>query len=174
MEPTISEIRLFAGTFAPRSWAFCDGRLLAIAQYDALFALIGTTYGGDGVNTFALPDLRSRIPVGTGQSPLGTSTALGEVGGVEKVTLTTQQIPGHVHNGFGIAAMSAGTSGTPNGNLLAVAPENLYATGPATVLMGANAVQVGLNNGNQPHNNIMPVLALNYIIALEGIFPSRN
>lgn len=173
MEPTISEIRIFAGNFAPRSWAFCDGRLMAISQYEALFALIGTIYGGDGITTFALPDLRGRIPVGIGQGS-GLNIQLGEAAGTEQVTLTTQQIPPHIHTGHGNASTQSGTESAPGGNVLAVTSENVYAAGPASVLLGPNAVQVGFNNGGQPHNNIMPVLALNYIIALEGIFPSRN
>lgn len=173
MEPTISEIRIFAGNFPPRSWSFCDGKLLSIAQYQALFALIGTIYGGDGITTFALPDLRGRIPVGTGPGS-GLNIQLGEMAGTETVTLTTQQIPAHIHTGHNNASTNSGTESAPSGNLLAVTSENIYAAGPASVLLGPNAVQVGFNNGGQPHNNIMPVLSLNYIIALEGIFPPRN
>lgn len=174
MEPTLSEIRIFAGNYAPRSWMFCDGRLLQISQYTALFALVGTIYGGNGTTTFALPDLRGRIPVGTGQSPGSSDVNLGEVGGSETVTLNVMEIPSHIHTGHGNASPNAGSLGDPNGALLATAPENIYTSGPASVPMAMNTVQVGLNNGNQPHNNIMPILAMNYIIAVEGIFPSRN
>jgi microcystin-dependent protein len=176
MDPVLAEIVLFAGNFAPRSYAFCDGRLISIAENNALFALLGTTYGGDGQVTFALPDLRGRIPVGTGQGPGLPSITLGEMSGSENVTLTTLQIPAHNHAGNTAGDSGAASTATPTSNVLASTDTGsaIYADGPASNKMSPNSVQLAATGSNLPHNNIMPVLALNYIIAVEGIFPSRN
>jgi microcystin-dependent protein len=166
-QPFLGEIRMFAGTFAPANWAFCAGQLMDISQNAALFSLLGTTYGGDGVNTFSLPDLRSRMPVHAGT--LGSTYIQGQVGGVETVTLAANQLPSHNHS----AACSStdGNSDNPSGKVPAGSATNLY-TAP-----GANATMtsaIGLTGGNQPHENMPPFLAVNFIIALFGIFPSRN
>lgn len=167
-EPHIGEIRLFAGTFAPRGWAFCDGQQLWIWEYDTLFSLIGTTYGGDGMTQFALPDLRGRVPLHQGQGPERVRRTLGEVGGQEFVTLTPQTLPTHTHTVR--ASQETATSRTAVGQAPAALPGSgkAYAVGPAeTVLSQASPV-----GGGQPHENRQPFLALHYIIALEGIYPS--
>lgn len=170
-EAFIGEIRIFGGNFAPRGWNFCDGSTLPIAQYDALFALIGTTYGGDGQSTFSLPDLRSRAPLHQGQGPGLTPRVIGEVGGTENVTLVTAQLPAHTH---GLqATTSDATTPTPSASVMlaANAGVKLYSPKPATVATGNSAATTG---GSQPHSNVMPYLAVNFIIALEGIFPPQN
>jgi microcystin-dependent protein len=169
--PFIGEIRMFAGNFAPQGWAFCDGQTLAISQNDALFALIGTTYGGDGQTTFNLPDLRSRLPVHNGQLTGGSNYVQGSTFGVETVTLNTQQMATHNH---AVQGAGAATSVSPAGAVYAGGQGNLnlYATAAPNVPMAAGMVQSA--GGSQPHDNIMPYLAIRFIIALEGIFPSRN
>lgn len=167
-DPFIGEIRLFAGTFAPNGWQFCAGQLLSIAEESALFNLIGTTYGGDGQVTFALPDLRGRIPVHQ-----GNSYVLGESGGSEQVTLTTQQIPVHTHPVLGSTANASQTS--PTGAVVATMPEvTNFAYGtdlPGTALHPSSIAPTG---GSQPHDNFQPYLCINFIIALWGIYPAQN
>jgi microcystin-dependent protein len=173
--PFLGEIRLFGCNFAPRGWQVCDGRLMAIAENDALYALLGTTYGGDGVTTFGLPDLRGRLPLGQGQGAGLTPRIIGELSGVESVTLTTQQIPSHNH--AVIANASAATTGTVGTGVIpgAVAGQTNYATSlVGATPFTASAQSVGIAGGSQPHDNCMPSLVLNYCIAVEGIFPSRN
>src|SRR3954447_21091947 len=168
-QPYIGEIRLFAGTFAPSGWAFCDGAALAIADYDVLFQLIGTTYGGDGQTTYNLPDLRGRAPVHQGTGSFGTTYTLGEMSGVETATLTTQQLPAHSHP----LVASSGAGGTANaqGNVPAASPSvQLYIQDPPSTPTAVNAVSPA--GGSQPHENRMPFLVMNYIISLFGIFPS--
>ncbi|WP_413174276.1 phage tail protein [Anabaena azotica] len=169
-EPFIAEIRMFAGNFAPRGWAFCNGQILSISQNTALFALIGTTYGGNGQTTFALPDLRGRTPIHAGQGPGLTPRTLGEAGGTEAVTLISSQIPAHNHSL--LAVSTAATSGDPGQNLLAQSRGSVYAAGSPSATM--NPAAIGIAGGSQPHNNMQPFLTVNYIIALEGIFPSRD
>jgi len=165
-EPFLGEIDLVAFNFAPVGWAQCDGQLLSIAQNTALFALIGTTYGGDGVQTFALPDLRGRRAI----SSSGTHN-LGDLAGEEIVTLTIGQIPAHSHT-FMANSAPGGARG-PGTNLWASASQvNLYSTGTALTTLAPQAI--GLSGGGSPHDNMSPYLVLNYIIALQGIFPSRN
>ncbi len=166
--PFIGEIRMFGGNFAPAGWATCDGQLLSIAQNDVLFTLIGTTYGGDGITTFALPDLRGRLPMhmGTGQGL--SSRTIGENGGVESVTLTTSQIPAHPH--AALAQSATGNQPSPAGNIWAASSLNQFSSSAANVTM--NPLSVGADGGNQPHNNLMPYLCVNFIISLFGIFPS--
>ncbi len=170
--PYVGEIRIFAGNFAPVGWAFCQGQLLAISENDTLFALIGTTYGGDGQSTFALPNLSSRVPIHMGTDPNGNPYTIGQMGGVETVTLTASQIPAHSH--VPQASSGAGTSGSPGGNVWA-ASNNLgqYAPGDTVnALMAADSL--GATGGSQPHDNIVPFVAVNFIISLFGIFPTQN
>lgn len=170
MAPYLGEIRMFAGTFAPQGWAFCEGQLLSIAENDALFALIGTTYGGDGESTFALPDLRGRIAISQGQGPgISQSYMLAEMGGTEEVTLTTQQIPQHSHVPMG--SSEAGSLTSPSGGVWAASALNGYTpTAPDTQLSPA---AVSLAGGSQPHENMLPFLTINFIISLYGIFPTQ-
>ena len=178
MEGTIGEIRMFAGTFAPRNWAFCAGQLMSISQNTALFSILGTTYGGNGQTTFGLPDFRSRVAVGTGQGPGLSNITLGEQAGTETVTLITQQIPPHNHPINGNATGLA-NSAAPAGNSIGIgvvpstnAPVNMYNNAaPGAALNGQTC---GLAGGGQPHSNVQPYLGMNYIICLFGIFPSRN
>ena len=164
-QPYVGEIRMFAGNFAPAGWFFCDGRLLPISEYETLFNLIGTTYGGDGQSTFALPDLRGRVPIHQ-----GNGYTLAQTGGVEQVTLTTTQIPAHSHPA--LAVSTEGNQPGPAGNVWSASALNAYsATTPDTGhAMSASAISsVG---GSQPHENMMPFLAVSFIISLYGIFPS--
>jgi microcystin-dependent protein len=165
-QPYIGEIRMFGGNFAPVGWAFCNGQLLPIAENDALFNLIGTTYGGDGQSTFALPDLRGRLPVHA-----GNGFDLAETGGVETVTLTTQQIPAHTHPLT--ASANPGATPSPAGNVLAESPSvKLFIEDVTAVNLGPTAV--GSVGGSQPHTNFQPYLCVNFIIALFGIFPTQS
>jgi microcystin-dependent protein len=167
-QPYIGEIRMFAGNFAPAGWMLCEGQLLSISDNDALFNLIGTTYGGDGQSTFGLPDLRGRIPIHQ-----GSGSMLAEQGGVESVTLTTQQLPSHTHTLQ--ASTSQASSTSPANQALAVtqaATITPYGTDRPTVTLAASSVStVG---GNQPHDNMQPYLCINFIISLFGIFPSQS
>jgi microcystin-dependent protein len=164
-EPFLSEIKLVSFNFPPKGWALCNGQLLPINQNQALFALLGTTYGGNGQTTFALPNLRGRVPI-----HMGNGHPLGEVAGSTSVTVNIQQLPTHSH---GVTA-SASDGDTPasNNTLLAGTPAKIY--GPVASLTTLTPASVSSVGGSQPHNNMMPYLALNFIIALQGIFPSRN
>lgn len=172
-EAYIGEIRLFAGNYAPEGWAMCDGRLLAIGDNDALFSLIGTTYGGDGRSTFALPDLRGRLPMGQGAGPGLMPRSIGQQLGTENVSLLEQQIPAHSHN-F-VASTAAAESSSPANALLGDTEGDVFyveSSNPELQTMDSKAVT---NTGDsQPHNNIMSSLAMNYIISLVGIYPPRN
>jgi microcystin-dependent protein len=172
-QPFLGEIRMFAGNFAPAGWALCDGQLVAISQNDTLFQLIGTTYGGNGTSTFALPDLRSRVPVHMGQGPGPSSYILGSTGGVESVTLTVSQMPIHTHPPQ--VRAGAGTSDRPDGRVWAAPSEpsaKLYASGAPDSTM--NQALVKPAGGSQPHENMAPFQAINFIISLTGIFPSAT
>lgn len=163
-QPYVGEIRMFAGNFAPVGWAFCNGQLLPISENETLFQLIGTTYGGDGQSTFALPDLSGRLPLHQ-----GGGYVLAETGGQETVTLTVNQMPAHSH-----AAQASGAAGTqtgPGGGLWAASGLNQFAAGT-----GTNNMANGLGNtgGSQPHDNLMPYLVVSFIISLFGIFPSAT
>ena len=167
-DPYVGEIRMFGGNFAPVGWAFCAGQTIPISENDTLFTLIGTTYGGDGQETFKLPDLQGRTPVHQGNGHV-----IGEVGGVESVTLSTQQIP--VHNHAWVATTNTGTLPDPGNNILA------RTNTPGVFLYGTDVPDVQLNNqsiqpvgGSQPHDNMAPYLVVSYIISLYGIFPSQN
>jgi len=164
-EPFLSEIKIVSFNFPPKGWALCNGQLLPINQNQALFALLGTTYGGNGQTNFALPNLRGRVPI-----HMGSGHNLGEAAGTTAVTINIQQLPTHTHALN--ANTSTGNATTPNATLLAKAPANTY--GPAASLAAMNPQSVTNVGGSQPHNNMMPYLVLNFIIALQGIFPSRN
>jgi len=169
-EPFIAEIRIFAGTFAPRGWAFCNGQLLPIAQNTALFSLIGTTFGGDGRTTTALPDLRARVPMHPGSGPGLASRRLGERGGTPEVTLTEAQMPGHTHSANATVDIATGVS--PEDRLPARAPDQNTAYGfGGPVDMAPDMLKPA--GGGQPHQNRQPYLAMNFIIALVGLYPSR-
>ena len=166
----LAEIYLFAGNFAPRGFAFCNGQILSISQNTALFSLLGTTYGGNGQTTFALPDLRGRVPVGTGQGPGLTSIVLGEQAGTETVTLISTNLPAHNHT---VNAAASATSKNPSGRVPGLtAAGSSYADTPDGVTM--NPQMLGLTGGSQPFATRNPYLGLNYVIAIEGIFPARN
>jgi microcystin-dependent protein len=167
-EPFIAEIRIFAGNFAPRGWAFCNGQLLPIAQNTALFALIGTTYGGDGRTTTALPDLEGRAPMHPGRGPGLSQRRLGEKAGAESVTLAESQIPSHTHQLVGTEEDVDESS--PASNYMATG-NDLYTSSNGSTLAGSSLQNTG---GSQAHNNMQPFLALNFIIALQGLFPSRS
>lgn len=177
MEGYIAQIIMFAGTFAPANWAFCRGQLLDISQNTALFALVGTIYGGNGQTNFALPDFRGRIPVGSGSNSLGTFN-LGEMAGSNSVTVTVNQMPAHSHpvSAASIKASDLNNSLTnPVGNAYATLGSNFY-TSPAngTDNLGGVSGTTAASGGSQPININMPYLGINYVICLEGIFPSRN
>lgn len=167
-QPYVGEIRMFAGNFAPAGWMFCSGQLLPISEYETLFNLIGTTYGGDGQSTFALPDLRGRLPI-----HFGNGFTLAETGGVEQVTLTVPQIPAHSHP-F-LASNSPASSTSPVNQLPATTPSATitpYGTDAPTVPLSPSSISsVG---GNQPHTNFQPYLCVDFIISLFGIFPSQS
>lgn len=163
-QPYVGEIRMFAGNFAPAGWMFCEGQLLPISENETLFQLIGTTYGGDGESTFALPDLRGRIPIHQGNGFI-----LAETGGAEEITLTVQQIPAHSHPL--LATMTVANDQTPSQNILAqTGTFDGYQSSPPSAAMAAQSV--GPVGGSQPHTNFQPYLCVDFIISLFGIFPS--
>ena len=171
MDPFLGELKLVPYNFAPVGWMFCDGSLLEISSNEALYSLIGTTYGGDGVNSFGLPDFRGQVGVSQGQSTAGGNYVIGGHAGTPEVTLTTQQLPSHNHM---IQVQSApGNLLTPEANYLAktLNEEGIYASGLKVPGTTAPLTNTG---GNQPHNNMQPYLALNYVIAVTGIYPSQN
>jgi len=170
-EPYVGEIRMFAGNFPPVGWAFCDGQLLSIAENEVLFALIGTTYGGDGQSTYALPDLRGRVPVHQGQSAGTSPYVIGQNGGAENVTLTAAQLGPHTH-GLRASTQPASGAHTASDALGSSTQASYYGSGEANVPMDGAAFSMA--GGGQPHNNMAPFVALNFIIALFGVFPSQN
>ena len=167
-EPFVGEIRIVGFNFAPQGWAFCDGSLQSIAQNSTLFNLIGTTFGGDGVITFALPNLQGRMPVHQGTGSSGTPYIIGQLSGVETVTLLTTQIPAHTH---AAVCSDTATSAVPGNNLWAAATGDAYSNGAPGQAM--NAAAIGLTGNNLPHDNMPPFLAVNFVISLLGIFPSQ-
>ena len=179
MAPYVGEIRMFAGNFAPNGWAFCEGQTIAIADNTVLFQLIGTTYGGDGQETFNLPNLASRIPLHFGTGPDGTTYQLGEMAGVETVTLTTQQIPIHTHPMF---CSSGGGQNSSNPANAVAAPSDLSQYNDLTVApntatnaqLGTPSFNSDITGGSQPHENTQPFLCINFIISLFGVFPSQT
>ena len=203
MEGTIGEIRGFAGNFAPRTWAFCAGQLLAISQNTALFSIIGTTYGGDGRTTFGLPDLRGRVPISSGTGPGLSTHPLGQRSGVESVSLTLNELPSHSHSAMTtlggsqiiaqgtIRASSSGSTSDPEGNYPAdpgsIGPNPIKSYAPDSdtnmaldavslegTITGTATTNIGNTGGSQYHNNMQPYLIINWIICLMGVFPSRN
>lgn len=176
-DPQLGQIIMFAGNFAPSGWMLCNGQLLAISQHNALFSLLGTTYGGDGQSTFALPDLRGRLPVHMGTGPGLSTVQMGEAAGVEQVALTSNQLPSHTHylvslNATNAAPLGNATHVSPTGKFLARGQTKAYsATAPSDSL---NAASLTATGSNQAHNNMMPYLCVNFIIAISGIYPSRN
>ena len=173
LEPFIGAICMFGFNFAPKNWATCDGQLVQIQQNTALFSLIGTTFGGNGVQTFGLPDFRGRVPVHQGQSTSGTVYTMGEAAGSETITLTTSQMP--MHNHMVNANSANGDTGAPAGAIFAnsgATDREYLSTGQPNEQMSPNIVSQ--NGGNQPHDNMQPFLTVNFCIALYGIFPSRN
>jgi len=167
-EPFIGSIILFAGNFAPRGYAFCDGQLLPISQNTAIFSILGTTYGGNGQTTFALPDLRGRVPVHVGAGPGLSPVVLGETSGAETITLTQGQMPQHNHM---VAASNGAATGSRPANNFPANGGAYAATSDGTTM---NVAMVQNAGGSQPHENRQPYLGLSFIIALQGIFPSRN
>jgi microcystin-dependent protein len=170
-QPYVGEVRIFAGNFPPNGWMFCEGQLLPISENEALFQLIGTTYGGDGESTFALPDLRGRLPIHWGTGAGGNTFQLAETGGAEDITLTVQQIPTHAH--ALIADTEIGNTPNPQDDLLAESSvASMYQAGSPATAMAAQSI--GSLGGSQPHTNFQPYLCLNFIISLFGIFPSQT
>jgi microcystin-dependent protein len=167
-QPYIGEIRMFAGNFAPAGWAFCNGQLVPISENDALFILIGTTYGGDGQETFALPNLQSRLPV-----HMGNSFVIGQAAGVESVTLTTQQMP--IHNHTVLASTDNATATDPTGNTIGTQGDvNVTPFGADQPIGPMNPASISPVGGSQPHTNFQPYICINYIISLFGLFPSQT
>ena len=174
-DPMIGEIRIFAGNFAPRGWALCEGQLLAISSNEALVSLLGTTYGGDGRTTFGLPDLRGRAPIHPGQGPGLTPRRLGEKGGSETVQLISAEMPEHSHTATLNADSSVAKTDQHGAAFLARNAASTPQFGDSlNTTLGAGAISVQPAGGNQPHPNMQPFLTINYIIASQGIFPSRN
>ena len=171
-EPFVGEIRMFAGNFAPRGWAFCDGQLLAVSQNDALFSLLGTIYGGDGRTTFGLPDLRGRIPLHAGTGPGLSPRRLGSKAGAEKVTLTTNQLASHTHDLRANTALATDAVADVTKVLSKGDDLRMYRPAEATANMANSAITA--TGGSQSHTNLMPTLCIHFIIALVGIYPSRN
>jgi len=170
-EPFVGEIRMFAGNFAPRGWALCDGQLLAVSQNEALFSLLGTVYGGDGRTTFGLPELRGRLALHAGSGPGLTPRQLGEKAGAEKQTLTHQQLPNHNHSMQ--ASSAAASTDNPSGAVLADTGTH-FSYNTAVAPSGDMAHPTGNTGGDRDHDNLMPYQCINYIIALFGVYPSRH
>ncbi len=176
MEGTIAQVLMFAGNFAPRNWAFCNGQILSIAQNTALFSILGTMYGGDGRTTFALPDFQGRIPVGAGQGPGLPNYVIGQKGGAEQVTLTTAQLPAHTHAVTAQVAVSTNNASLDeaNGNVFANSAGNDFAaTSAAKGALGGVKANFTATGSNQPVSVMEPYLAMNFAICLYGVFPSR-
>lgn len=171
MDPLMATMIMFGGNFAPRGWAFCSGQVMSISANTALYSLLGTTYGGDGRTTFALPDLRGRVPIHPGSGPGLSTYTLGEKGGTESVTLNVNQIPSHTHNVAPYAFNGGGDETNPGAKFPATATEDLYSESHNTN-MGASPSQA--TGGSQPHTNIQPFLCVNFIMAVVGVYPSRS
>lgn len=171
-EPFLAEVRIFAGNFAPRGWAFCNGQIIPLSQNTALFSLLGTTYGGNGQTTFGLPNLQGRAPMHPGDGPGLTQRWLGEMGGSSTETLTSAELPSHTHT-MKYNKTVAGDSNSPAGKLFAksVVPiASVFSASPPDTAIGSSTAA----GGSQPHNNMQPFLGVNYIIAMQGIYPPRN
>lgn len=181
MQGFIGEVRMFAGNFAPQGWAFCEGQLMPISQNTALFSILGTTYGGNGQTTFALPDFRGRVPLGPGKGPGLSQYDPGQTGGTEVVTLNINEMPLHTHGAKSSGTMSCysgpGGDTSPKNNFLAEAEGNIYSdVENANMAAGGVAVEttIDMAGGSAPHNNIQPFLSINFIIAIEGDFPKQG
>ena len=179
-QPYVGEVRIFAGNFAPAGWMFCEGQLLPISEYETLFNLIGTTYGGDGVQTFGLPDLRGRIPIHQGQGNGLSPYVMGQITGTPSVTLIASQMPVHQHT---VTAMQLPSGGVVDRVAVPTSstylsesqpPNGVYDTASPAVNAPFSPKAISLNGGSQPHDNIQPYLALNFCIALFGVFPTQN
>ncbi len=171
-EPFIGQIGVFGFSFAPRGWAKCDGQLLQISSNTALFSLLGTTYGGDGRTTFGLPDLRGRAALHQGTGPGLTNRKIGEKAGAETVALNANTMPTHTHVATLKATLTDGVQGDATGKVLA--PKNYYRTGTSDTNMGASSIANAATGGSQAHANMQPYQVVNFCIALQGVFPSRN
>jgi microcystin-dependent protein len=172
-DPFVAEVRILPYTFAPTGWALCQGQILPISQFAAVFSLLGTNYGGNGTSNFALPNLQGRLAIGAGQGPGLSLYYVGETGGVESVTVIPPQLAAHSHQA--VAVHDAGNTYSPAGDEWSADGANramIYGTAAPTVAMGANALS--LAGGSQPHNNLQPFVAINYCIALQGVFPARS
>jgi len=180
-DPFLGEVVLFAGNFAPRGWAFCEGQLLSINQNQALFSLLGTTYGGDGRTTFALPDLRGRLAIHKGNGPGLNDRRLGQKLGTETETLNVTQLPSHSHVATSTTEIAvstaAGVESTGNGNFIAIHPNAFNTNATVGAVLGgvssSTPTAIGNTGGGQSHNNIQPSIAIHYIIALVGVYPNR-
>ena len=166
----VGQILMFGGNFSILGTAFCNGQLMEISQNTVLFSLIGTTYGGDGVTTFGLPDMRGRLPVHQGQLSGGGSYSMGQLAGTETITLTSPEMPAHTHTPLGNSADGGLVS--PANNFWGASPSNIYSTTAPAAAM--NTAAVGLAGGSQPHNNMKPYLCISFLIVFQGIFPPRN
>ncbi|HEX7850383.1 MAG TPA: tail fiber protein [Sphingomonas sp.] len=175
-QPYVAEIKMFGGNFAPRGYALCNGQIVAISQNTALFSLLGTTYGGNGTSTFALPNMQGRAPVHQGNGAGIDPVSLGEMAGETSVTLNTSNLPQHTHPISGAVIASSNPGETPASNTLFTnsAPNQLYATSLGTGALNLASQSITMAGGSQPHNNAQPYLAVTFIIAMEGIFPARN
>ncbi|KAF2341824.1 phage tail protein [Flavobacterium tistrianum] len=171
-QPYIGEIRMFGGNFAPVGWMFCEGQILSISEYETLFQLIGTTYGGDGQSTFALPDLQGRVPIHSGTSTSGTTYTLAETGGAEGITLTTNQIPAHNHSL--IATTDLADTASPSNALFSTNPPGSKMFSSAAPTTALSATSITATGGSQPHTNFQPYLCVNFIISLFGVFPTQT
>ena len=169
-EPYVGEIRMFGGNFAPAGWMLCEGQTLPISENEVLFQLIGTTYGGDGEETFNLPNLASRVPIHMGTGPNGTTYQIGEMAGTEQETLTVQQIPIHTH--AMLASTDVPTTSSPNNNLVGQAAAKFFRNGSPSVQLNAQSLSPA--GGSQPHENTQPFLCINFIISLFGVFPQQS
>lgn len=172
-DPYIGEIRMFAGNYAPQGWALCDGTLMSVSENDALFALIGTTYGGDGQTTFALPDMRGRLPLHQGTGPGLTTRVMGQMFGSEEVTLLQTQMPSHAHP-LVVSTLDAVTSEVSNALPAGQPGDTLYLSNPSVPAASMSNRTLQTAGGSQPHDNTMPFVCVNFIISLFGIFPSQN
>lgn len=173
-DPFVAEIRIFPFNFAPRGWAWCNGQLLPLSQNTALFSLLGTTYGGNGMSNFALPDLQGRMPMQPGQGPGLSLHDLGERGGSDTVTLLVSEIPAHTHGMKAALASDAAVTSASTASALGSAPTRAYTTAPAVNTTVMSPQQLGASGGGQPHNNLPPYLTTYFCIALQGVFPPRS
>lgn len=171
-QPYVGEIRMFGGNFAPAGWMFCEGQILSISENETLFQLIGTTYGGDGQSTFALPDLRGRVPIHSGTSSSGTTYTLAETGGAEDSTLTANQIPAHTHNL--IATSDLADTASPSNAIFSTNPPGSKMFSSAAPTAALNLSSIASAGGSQPHTNFQPYLCVSFIISLFGVFPSQT